>query len=145
MSFMCAWQALAVADQCLRDDQLAEAACQREGVLVKALYTLQVSRGSVIVAQYQQYHVRSPSISTTADAEMMCTSPLQTVRSNKDKILSLRVLCRLAHTPEARLEVCRLEDFKHILHLLSERDRELSSQVLSTLKHFLGLQVGPHP
>eukprot|EP01125_Pyxidicula_operculata_P017207 TRINITY_DN6019_c0_g1_i1.p1 TRINITY_DN6019_c0_g1~~TRINITY_DN6019_c0_g1_i1.p1 ORF type:complete len:2125 (-),score=364.81 TRINITY_DN6019_c0_g1_i1:23-6397(-) len=64
-------------------------------------------------------------------------SLLDSLKTVENKKLLLRVIANLSKDFENKLEIGRLEGFRKILLLLFEKDKELTTEIVKTLKKFL--------
>eukprot|EP01124_Arcella_intermedia_P001800 TRINITY_DN10986_c0_g1_i1.p1 TRINITY_DN10986_c0_g1~~TRINITY_DN10986_c0_g1_i1.p1 ORF type:complete len:2185 (-),score=538.10 TRINITY_DN10986_c0_g1_i1:11-6337(-) len=62
---------------------------------------------------------------------------LDSLKTVENKKILLRVIANLSKDFENKLEIGRLEGFRKILLLLLEKDKELTTEIAKTLKHFL--------
>lgn len=62
---------------------------------------------------------------------------LDSLNTVENKKLVLRVISVLGENTDNKLEIGRLEGFGKIIKLLFHEDKELTREILSTLKHFL--------
>lgn len=67
-------------------------------------------------------------------------SLLDSLKTVENKKLLLRVISILGETTANQLEIGRQEGFKKIVKLLFAEDKELTREILQTLKHFLDVQ-----
>lgn len=67
-------------------------------------------------------------------------SLLDSLQTPENKKMVLRLITLVAENTENKLEIGRLEGFAKMLKLLLDEDKELTREILKTLKHFLDVQ-----